>query len=141
MSDVVAAALVPSRVGAAVTGAFGALGALLTMMGIYGLVAFAVARRRHEIGIRRAIGASGRNILTLMVRGTLGPVVTGLAAGLTLGVLGGMAMSGFFFGVSAADPLTIAGTVVLVLTAALAATLIPARRATSVDALVTLRTE
>jgi predicted permease len=141
MAAAVSAALLPAQVGAAATGAFGSLGALLAMMGIYGLVAFTVAQRTREIGIRKAIGARTIDIVRLVVRGTVVPVSLGLAIGLSFGTLGALALGGFIVGVSPADPLTIAGTIVLVTATAVAASAIPALRATRVDAITVLKAE
>ncbi len=74
MTDAVGAALVPAQVGAALTSGFGALGALLAMMGIYGLVAFTVAQRTREIGIRKAVGATTSDIVRLVISGSAVPV-------------------------------------------------------------------
>ena len=109
MNDAVGAAFVPTRIGAIATSAFGALGALLAMMGIYGLVAFSVSQRQREIGVRKAIGANTGDIVRLMAGGTTKPVAAGLAGGLLLGLLGARGLSSFIVGVSAYDPLTIAG--------------------------------
>jgi predicted permease len=139
MSDAVGAALLPAQVGASTTGTFGVLGALLTMMGIYGLVAFTVAQRTREIGIRRAIGARTPDVFVLVVRGVIVPVAAGLLAGLAIGVLAATALGGFIVGISPIDPPTIAATIVLVVGTALAASIIPALRAARIDALQILK--
>jgi predicted permease len=141
MADAVGAALVPAQVGAAATGAFGALGALLAMMGIYGLVAFTVAQRTREIGIRKAVGATTSEIVRLVTFGTAVPVAIGLVLGLGAGALGAFALGGFIVGVSPADPLTLTATTVLVLGTTLAASTLPALRAASVDPLKALKAE
>ena len=121
MTDAVGAALVPAQVGAVATSGFGALGALLAMMGIYGLVAFTVAQRTREIGIRKAVGAHDDEIIRLVTFGSAVPVAIGLVLGLGVGALGAFALGGFIVGVSPVDPLTIAATTVLVLGPPLAA--------------------
>jgi predicted permease len=141
MSAAVSASLIPAQAGAAVTSAFGALGALLAMMGIYGLVAFTVAQRTREIGIRKAVGATTRDIVTLMVSGSAIPVGIGLVAGLLTGTLGAMALQSFIVGVSPVDPLTLTGTAVLVAGSTLAASALPALRAARVDPLRVLKME
>ena len=141
MTEAVGAALVPAQAGAAVTSGFGALGALLAMMGIYGLVAFTVAQRTREIGIRKAVGATTPDIVRLVASGTAVPVGIGLVLGLGLGTLGAMALSGFIVGVSPVDPLTLAGTTLLVVGPTLAASTLPALRAASVDPLKALKAE
>ncbi len=141
MTDAVAAALVPARLGAILTGTFGAVGALLAMMGIYGLVAFSVAERRREIGIRKAIGASPSKVIRLLMSGTMIPAATGIAVGLSLGVLGARALAGFIVGVSPYDPMTMVGTIALVLGTVALASALPAMRAARIDPLVTLKAE
>jgi predicted permease len=141
MADAVSAALVPAQTGAVVTSGFGALGALLAMMGIYGLVAFTVAQRTREIGVRKAVGATTRDIVTLVVSGSARPVGIGLAAGLASGILGALALRSFIVGVSPVDPLTITGTAVIVLGTTLAASALPALRAARVDPLRALKIE
>ena len=105
MTDALSPSLVPAQAGAAVTSGFGALGAILAMMGIYGLVAFTVAQRTREIGIRKAVGASTSAIVALIVAGTARPVAIGLIGGLALGILGARArrLCGRRFGCRPAD--------------------------------------
>jgi ABC-type antimicrobial peptide transport system permease subunit len=141
MSDALGASLIPAQVGAAVTTAFGALGALLAMMGIYGLVAFTVVQRTREIGIRKAVGATTRDIVSLLVSGSAIPVGIGLVSGLVLGTLGALALRTFIVGVSPVDPLTLGGTAVIVVGTTLAASALPALRAARVDPLGALKTE
>ena len=141
MTDAVAVALVPAQAGAVLTSGFGALGTLLAMMGIYGLVAFTVAQRTREIGIRKAVGATTRDIVRLVVSGSAVPAGIGLAAGLGLGILGAAALGSFIVGVSPVDPLTIVVTTLLVLGTTLAASTLPALRAARVDPLRTLKME
>ena len=141
MTDAVAVALVPAQAGAVLTSGFGALGTLLAMMGIYGLVAFTVAQRTREIGIRKAVGATTRDIVRLVVSGSAVPVGIGLVAGLGLGILGAAALGSFIVGVSPVDPLTIVVTTLLVVGTTLAASTLPALRAARVDPLRTLKME
>jgi len=141
MKDAVAASLIPAQAGAAVVSAFGTLGACLAMMGIYGLVAFTVAQRTREIGIRKAVGATTRDIVTLMAAGTAIPVGIGLATGLALGGLGAMALRSYFVGVSPMDPLTLTVTTLLVVGSTVAASTLPALRAARVDPLKALKIE
>ena len=141
MTDALSPSLVPAQAGAAVTSGFGALGALLAMMGIYGLVAFTVAQRTREIGIRKAVGASTSAIVALIVAGMARPVAIGLIGGLGLGILGARALGGFVVGVSAVDPLALAGTTALVVGTTLAASAFPALRAARIDPLGALKAE
>ncbi len=141
MTDAVAIALVPAQVGAALTSGFGALGTLLAMMGIYGLVAFTVAQRTRELGIRKAVGATSSDIVRLVISGSAVPVGIGLVSGLGLGTLGAVALRSFIVEVSPIDPLAIGVTTALVVGTTLAASALPALRAARVDPLRALKTE
>jgi ABC-type antimicrobial peptide transport system permease subunit len=141
MTDAVAAALVPARVGAILTGTFGAVGALLAMMGIYGLVSFSVAERKREIGIRKAIGATPSMVVLQTMSGTMIPVAVGIAGGLGLGVLGARALGGFIVGIPTHDPLTMVTTTALILGTVLVASALPAVQAAKVDAMAVMRVD
>ena len=120
---------------------FASIGLVLGASGIYGVLAFTVARRTQEIGIRRALGAPPSHVIREVVAGGMAPVVLGLV----IGVLGSYWTSKFWssqlFGVSSTDPAVYAAVVAGVLLVGLAATIVPARRALRVDPLVALRTE
>jgi putative ABC transport system permease protein len=139
MRDAIAVALMPAQVGAALTTTFAGVAAVLAMLGIYGLIAFMVAGRTREIGIRRAVGASTANIVmdVLIRSGTL--VGIGLASGLALGTLSAPALGGLIVNVSPTDPWVLSGAAGVVIAAALAASAIPALRAARVDPLTALR--
>jgi putative ABC transport system permease protein len=141
MSRAIGGAMVPARAGAAFTAGFGGLAVLLATLGVYGLVSFNVLQRTKEIGIRKAIGARTPQVVRLIVGGSAALVSAGLALGLGLGVLGGRALGGFIVGVAPWDPPTLAGVTALVLSAAVAASAVPALRASRLDPLVTLRNE
>ena len=117
------------------------IAALLATLGIYGMVSFSVVQRTKEIGVRKAIGAGTSQIVRLVVGGSATLVAAGLAIGLGLGILGGLALRGLIVATSPADPLTLAGVSLLVMSAAVAASAMPALRAARVDPLVTLRNE
>jgi len=134
-------ALLPARIGALSTGAFGLVAMALAGIGIYGLVAFSVAQRTREIGVRKAIGATGGDIARLIIGATLRRVTLGLVLGILLGSLAATAFSGFVVGVSPIDPLTMAIVFIVVTCAALAACASPVARAARVDPLATLRAE
>jgi putative ABC transport system permease protein len=120
---------------------FAGVALLLAAIGIYGLMAYSVQQRTHEIGIRMALGARAINVLLLVLREGLSLAV----AGIVLGVLGAtwltQAIKSLLFSVSPNDPLTLAFVGALLLFVAAAATYVPARRATKVDPIVALRYE
>jgi putative ABC transport system permease protein len=120
---------------------FAAIAALLSAIGIYGVVSYSVAQRTHEIGIRAALGASAGEILRLILRG--GMLMTGI--GLALGLAGALALAqllkALLFGVGSRDPLTMAASAALLIAAALAACYLPALRASRVDPMIALRCE
>jgi ABC-type antimicrobial peptide transport system permease subunit len=139
------AALVQQRLMALLTSLFGALALLLACVGIYGLLAFSVAQRTGEIGIRTALGARRGDVIWLILREALVLVGIGVAVGVPAALLVGRVassqISGLLFGLEAHDPLTLAAaTAFLILVAALAAYL-PARRASRVDPMMALRNE
>jgi ABC-type antimicrobial peptide transport system permease subunit len=119
----------------------GALGLVLAVMGVYGIVSFAVSGRTQEIGIRMALGAEARDILKLVARQGLQLVLVGLAVGLLAAWALTRTMASLLFGISATDPLTYAMVAILLSTVAVAACWIPARRALRVDPMVALRYE
>ena len=118
---------------------FAGVAVLLAIIGIYGVIAYSVAQRTQEVGIRRALGAQQSDIVRLVLRQGLLLTLTGSA----LGIGGALAltrfMTGLLFGVSTTDPATFAGIVLLFLVVALAASLIPARRAARIDPMAALR--
>ena len=141
MEDVVAENTVPRRLSAGLTAAFAALALLLAGVGIYGVISFLVVRRRHEIGVRLAVGAQRADILRLVIGQGARLAALGLALGLAAALALGRALSTLLFQVSPFDPLTLGGVCALLLAVAFAACLLPARRATRVDPLVALRHE
>jgi predicted permease len=120
---------------------FGALALVLACIGLYGLLAYEVARRTGEIGVRIALGASVRDVLSLVLKQGLSLVLVGvvLGVGVALGVT--RYLNSMLYDVRASDPLTIVAVAVLLVLVALAACFIPARRATAVDPIVALRCE
>jgi putative ABC transport system permease protein len=120
---------------------FALVALVLASVGLYGVVAYSVNQRTHEIGVRMALGAQRREILALVLRQGMGMTLWGLLAGLLGAAALARVMSGLLFGVSARDPLTFAATVLILATVALGATYVPARRATRVEPTSALRYE
>ena len=114
---------------------------LLASLGIFGVVGYSVEQRRQELGIRMALGAQLQSLLRMVLRQAMAPVMVGLAAGLVAAVFAGRLISSLLFGVTAYDPLTFAAAALVVVTVALVACYIPARRAMRVDPMVALRHE
>jgi len=120
---------------------FALVALVLASVGLYGVVAYSVTQRTHEIGVRMALGAQRREILALVLRQGMGMTLWGLLAGLLGAAALARVMSGLLFGVSARDPMTFATTVLILTVVALGATYLPARRATRVEPTSALRYE
>ena len=129
------------RLGAQLSGAMGLLGLTLAVVGVYSVVSYAAAQRTHEIGIRMTLGAESRDVLKMVLTRSLMMIVAGVALGMILSFVGARALGSFLVGVSPSDPVTFGVVMVLLLSVALLACLIPAYRATRVDPLVALRYE
>jgi hypothetical protein len=114
---------------------------LLAVVGVYGVMSYNVSQRTQEIGIRMALGAAGRDVLRMVLRQSARVAAIGSAAGLLLALGLSRGLSIFLFGVSPFDPLTLGGVVLSLAVSALVAGYLPARRATLVDPLISLRTE
>jgi predicted permease len=141
MSDVIAQGLWAPRMGAALLAVFGGLALLLAAIGIYGVLAYSVSQRTHEIGLRMALGAQQRDVLALVMKQGAGLIGSGVVLGLAASFVLARFISSLLFGVSAADPATFAGTPIVLAAVALLASYIPARRAARVDPMVALRYE
>ena len=122
-------------------GLFAAIALLLAAVGIYGVLAYSVAQRTQEIGIRMALGADARSVVGLMLRGSMGAVVTGMAMGLVAAVFATRTLESFLFGVRRFDPLALVAALAALAAVAWLAGYIPARRATRVDPLTALRAQ
>jgi ABC-type antimicrobial peptide transport system permease subunit len=129
------------RAGANVFMAFGALALFMSVVGVYGVKSYLVARRTREIGIRVALGATPRNVVRMIVQDGVVTAVLGLVAGLGLSIVAGSAIRGLLFGDGRFDATVILGSVVALGAAATIAAWLPARRATRVAPTLALRSE
>ncbi|MFN2566660.1 MAG: ADOP family duplicated permease [Gemmatimonadaceae bacterium] len=133
--------VLPQRIGAMLIGAFGAVGLVLAATGLYAVLAYGVAQRLREFGVRMALGARAADLVRLVVRHGLLLVAIGVAVGLGLAVVAGRLVASFLFGLSPADPLTLAAVPLILVAAALLASVVPARRAAAADPMASLRAE
>jgi putative ABC transport system permease protein len=122
-------------------GIFALLAVGLALVGIYGVTSYAVAQRQRELGIRLALGAGPKDVMRLLVGESLMRVAIGVVLGLAIALVASRALVSMLYGVQRWDPLTFAGTALLLGFVALVATWLPARRATRVDPVEALRTE
>ena len=132
---------VPARIVAGLSGSLGALGLLLAGVGVYGVVSYAVSRRTREIGIRMTLGADGRDVMRLMLRQSMRPVLIGGAIGIAACAGVSWVLSSMLFGISAHDPIAFVFVPAFLLSIALLASYVPARRATKVNPVAALRYE
>ena len=134
-------ALLPARLAAQTASIVGVVATVLAAIGLYGVIAYAVSRRTREIGIRMALGAAPRGVIRMVMRQGLTVAGAGIVAGLLLAWVAARAIAAGLYGVSATDPIAWSTALTLSLMSAAAANFIPARRASSVDPSVALRTE
>ena len=135
------AELRPWRLGATMFGAFGILALLLAAVGLYSVIAFSVARRTHELGVRIALGAGAGNLVGMVLRQAVGLAAFGAVAGALLAVLAAGLVEPLLFHTSARDPLVFATVVSIILVVAIVAAALPAIKAMRVDPVTALRTE
>jgi ABC-type antimicrobial peptide transport system permease subunit len=142
MRDAMAFVFLPSRVGAALLGSTGLLGLALASIGLYGVLAYSVARRTREIGLRMALGADGNAVLRMVAWESLALLAIGLAIGLGISIFATKPLAIFLVPeLSTSDPATLLTVVAVLGTVAFAATLGPALRALRIDPMVALRYE
>jgi putative ABC transport system permease protein len=141
MEQIVARSVAQERFNMLLLGVFAVLGLLLAAIGIYGVMAYAVAQRTHEIGLRMALGAERRDVLRLILKHGLALTLAGLGIGLAGALALTRLMKSYLFGVGATDPASFVFVAFLLLLVALLACWIPARRAARVDPMIALRCE
>jgi predicted permease len=141
MDEIVVSTTADTRFNVLLFGSFAGIALVLAAIGVYGLVAFSVARRTHEIGTRMALGASRTAVLTLVLKQGVALVGVGLILGLAGALAATRSLSALLFGVRLTNPASYIGVAALMLCVGLLASYFPARRATQVDPMVALRDE
>lgn len=141
MDQVMSDSVASRRFSATLLGALAGLGLLLASVGVYGVISYGVSQRTREIGIRMALGAKRKDVLSLVVAQGMKLLLLGVAAGAAAAFVLTPVMSSLLFGISPSDPVTFAGSVIFLALVALVACYIPARRAAKVEPVVALRYE
>jgi predicted permease len=141
MEENLGLSLMPARVGAMLAAAFGGLGTLLAAIGLYGVIAFSVARRTREIGIRMALGARPAGVLAMVMRQGFTIVAVGLIVGVLLAAGAASALRGLLYGITPFDAVAWGLAIAAMVAAAALANFLPARRAMRVDPITALRIE
>lgn len=141
MDELLSTQIAAPRFATLLLGIFAGVALMLTVVGLYGVMAYSVSRRTREIGVRIALGASRSDVLGMVLKQALMLVAVGLALGLAGALAGDRLLRGMLFGVSPVNPLVLGLSVVLVALTGLFAAYIPARRATKVDPMTALRCE
>jgi putative ABC transport system permease protein len=141
MEEYVATSVATPRFQTLLLALFAAVGLALTAIGLYGVMAYGVAQRTREFGIRLALGARPGEVLALVLRGGLGLIATGLVVGVVGGALATRLLASSLYGVDPLDPTTFAGVAAILVAVGMVASYVPARRATRVDPIAALRSE
>jgi predicted permease len=141
MTDVIAPSMRSWRLGATMFTIFGGLALVLATVGLYSVVAYSVSQRTHEMGVRIALGAHAADVVRLIVRDGFGVVIAGIAIGSIVALVAGRWLAPLLYHTSPRDPLVFAGVGAALIAVAVAASWIPARRASHVDPTVALRAD
>ncbi len=141
MTEQIAESLQRDRLMAVLAGAFGVLAGVLAAIGLYGVIAYMVARRQNEIGVRMALGADRASVIRLVLREAMMLLGAGLVIGIGLALWAGQAATKLLFGLKPNDAATFVAASVLLAVAAAAAGYVPARRASAMDPMDALRVE
>jgi putative ABC transport system permease protein len=141
LEELISGTIARPRFNATMLSLFAALGLLLASLGIYGVLSYSVSQRTHEMGIRMALGADPRDVLRLVVRDGLKVAVLGVLVGVAVALPATRVLAALLYGVEASDPLVFASVAATLTLVALAASYLPARRATRVQPMVALRPE
>ena len=141
MQDAIDADLEQQRAMAQLTGLFGILALILAAVGLYGVTAYAVERRTSEIGVRMALGANRANVMRLVLRGAFLQILIGLLIGIPVAIAASRLIAAQLYQVKGWDPLVLGGAIVTLAACAFVASIIPARRAASINPVQALRTE
>ncbi|MGH9582502.1 MAG: FtsX-like permease family protein, partial [Bryobacteraceae bacterium] len=136
---IVGQALFQAKAGVALLTVFGLVALGLASIGLYGIMFYAVSRRKREIGLRMALGAAQRNVLGMILRQGMLLVAAGMLIGFGAVLVAGRLLSRMLYGISSSDPMSIAGAALVLLAVAFVACYLPARRASRIDPLVALR--
>jgi ABC-type antimicrobial peptide transport system permease subunit len=139
MAEVVDRSVAQRRFQLSTMSVFAVSALLVSSLGIYGVVSYSVARRRNELGVRLALGATRARLLGLVIRQGMTPVIAGLMVGVAAALLVGRVIRDLLFETQPSDPATIGGVMVVLLIVGALACLIPARRAAATDAVSALR--
>lgn len=140
-SQIYSAALGSRKFNVVLVGFFGIMALLLAAIGVFGVMAYSVSRRTREIGVRVALGARSRDVLGMILGQGLRTILIGIAIGLAGSLLLTRTLQSMLFGVTATDPLTFAGVILILVMTALLACYLPARRAAKIDPMAALRYE
>jgi putative ABC transport system permease protein len=141
MDEVIGESVAASRLRAGLLGLFGCVALVLAMIGVYGVVSYSVAQRRHEIGVRIALGAQRADVVRMVLGKGMAMTIGGLGVGIAASLALARMVSSLLYGVSPVDPIAFVGAPLALLAVATLATCVPALRAASVDPLAAVRDE